>query len=623
MTIRNRWLALVLAALMLFGLSVQAQEETAPGLRLAYPEFMQEKMGEALVLDRFPERIVALNFSAVQVLDYTDIRPVAVGAGYMNVSLPEWASELPQIAVRKDALDIEAIVALEPDLLIMGSHLEEKYSEQLDATGIPVYYVAEGPIITYDETKATVLAFAEAFGGAMLHERISQEYQAVEDKIAYFNEGRERSKAMILFAVPPKFQQSSEGYFGSMLQKLPFDNLADELVGSKVRISPFDYEVLIREQPEYLFCLSPSVPTPEAMEEAYAKVFEDNKEVWEQVEAYQKGKIIYLSNEFVTTKGLQSVQSLNKLLDQVRALLGEDERPEGLEIPYPEKMQEGLGESLKLEQFPERIVALDFSANQVLDYTGIRPVAVGQTYMNVQVPAWTKELPSIQAGMRGLDIEGIVALEPDLLIMGVHLKEKYSEQLEATGIPTYYVSVGPITTYEETKETVMAFAEAFGGERLMQAIEKRYQRVDEKVTAYAEGKDAKRAMILFAVPPKFQQSSEGYFGSMLKSLPFTNLADELVGPKVRISPFDYEVLIREQPEYLFLLSPTMSMEADMEAAYAKEIADNQAVWDQIEAYKNGKMIYLSSEYVTTKGLQSVDSLGRLLLRIEALLEETE
>ena len=54
--------------------------------------------------------------------------------------------------------------------------------------------------------------------------------------------------------------------------------------------------------------------------------------------------------------------------------------------------------------------------------------------------------------MSSLDIESVVSMEPDLVIMGNHLKEDYGAQLDAAGIPVYYTSEGPSITYTEVKE---------------------------------------------------------------------------------------------------------------------------------------------------------------------------
>lgn len=299
----------------------QATEKAnGEGFILEYPEYMK-KHGESLKLDKKPEKIIALSFSAVQVFDRTTIRPIAVGQKFMAVKYPDWAKDLPVLSAGKSELDIEKIVSLKPDLVIMGEHLKEKYSEQLKASKIPVYYTSEGPIITYDETKQDVLSLAKAFGGQKVVDEINKEYAAVDDKANELKKTMKEKRAMILFSVPPKFQQSSQAYFGSMLTKLPFKLIVDDLVGANKRISPMDYEAVIKEQPEYIFCLSPSVPTEKLMKEKYAKEFADNADVWSKIDAKKNDKIIYLPNEYVTTKGLQSVKSLDKLIDRIKATI--------------------------------------------------------------------------------------------------------------------------------------------------------------------------------------------------------------------------------------------------------------------------------------------------------------
>ena len=79
-----------------------------------------------------------------------------------------------------NSLDIESIIAMEPDLVIVGSYQKETYGQQLADAGIAVYYTSEGPSIAYNETKEEAITLARSFGGDALAEEITAEFAAVE-----------------------------------------------------------------------------------------------------------------------------------------------------------------------------------------------------------------------------------------------------------------------------------------------------------------------------------------------------------------------------------------------------------------------------------------------------------
>ena len=128
-------------------------EAAVEGFPIYYPSWMQEENGEALVLEQKPEKAVILSNSALQIAVRNDIKPIAITKPTASVTYPDWISELPVIKTGMSELDIEGVIALEPDLVVMGSHLKEDYGKQLDDAGIPVYYTSEGPSITYSEVK--------------------------------------------------------------------------------------------------------------------------------------------------------------------------------------------------------------------------------------------------------------------------------------------------------------------------------------------------------------------------------------------------------------------------------------------------------------------------------------
>ena len=306
----------------------EASEETPEietaggGLTLEYPSYMKDQFGDALVLEEKPEKIVALSNSAMQILGRLEIEPVGVSNPLPEIDYPDYMKEVPVITTGRADMDAEAVIALEPDLLIMGSHLKDNYEKIFTDAGIEIYYTTDGPSITYDEIKEEARVLAEGFGSAEFAEEIQKEFEAVEKKAEEFSASMEEKTMMILFSTPPTHQQTSKGYLGSMLKMLPFKNLSDEVIEIESRTAPLDQESLIQMNPEVFFAVSPLTKTAEEIQGIDEAEFASNPAVWGELQAIKNGNVIYLPNEYVTSRGIHIINSLDSLIDRIEEKLG-------------------------------------------------------------------------------------------------------------------------------------------------------------------------------------------------------------------------------------------------------------------------------------------------------------
>ena len=285
-------------------------------------------------------------------------------------------------------------------------------------------------------------------------------------------------------------------------------------------------------------------------------------------------------------------------------------------IGYPSYLQESQGEALVLEEKPEDIVVLSNSALQILVACGIEPVAVTSPHMQIDYPDWVRELPVISTGMSDLDSESVISMQPDLVIMGVHLKEDYGQQFQDAGIPVYYTSEGPSITYQEVKEEAITLTESFGTKEQLEKMKSDFAEMEQRAADFREKWDSKQMMILFGAPPSYQQTSKGYLGSILAMLPFENMADQVLSEDSRTAPLDLENLLEVNPEILFAISPTAQSAEDLQAVYAEEFEKNPKIWSSLQAVKNDQVIWLSNEYVTSKGVHIIQSIHSLIDMLE-------
>ena len=601
-------MSLCLCCLLLLGMAATAQAESAEQV-LYYPSYLQESEGETLTLDHAPERIVCLSNAALQILVRCDIHPVAITTPAASVDYPDWVAELPVISIGMDSLDAEAVIAYEPDLIIVGSYQKERYGQQFADAGIPVYYTSEGPSIAYNEAKEEALILARSFGTDALVQEIADEFAAVEQRAANYCATHAQKTMMIFFHTPGSYQQTSQGYLGSMLSLLPFENLSDSLVDPASRTVPIDVETAISQNPDIIFAISPTAPTAEVLQGVYEEAFAENAALWNQMDAVAQGNIVYLSSEYVTSKGVQIVNSLNALIDLLEARFPEDTQAAGgITLAYPANMQAlGYTEALTLDAIPQKVACMSSTPVLALHELGVGMVAIPAS----SVVAWPEDLAATAQQMQlshntNFDIETVIALEPDLVIMGYTSQDTYGKIVEEAGIPVYYVDAGHTVSYDSIKQQTEALINAFGaGNEKGQAILERFSALEARLEESRKLLEGKTVMVLQSAPPThYIQTSGGTLASMAEMIGLTNI---YTNEAASMAQLDYETAIDYDPDLVLCVGSSATGEAH-QALMEADFANNPDYWNSIPAIANGHVIYLPVQFISSAGINVIDNI---------------
>ena len=616
----KRVLSIALSAILCAAMFASGVAEEAQQVKLYYPSYLQESEGEALVLDKMSERIVCLSNAALQILVRCGIQPVAVTEPASSVEYPDWVYELPVISTSMTSLDSEAIIAMEPDLLIVGSYQKETYGQQFADAGIPVYYTSEGPSIAYAEAREEAITLARSFGSEELAAEVEAEFAAVEARAADYAATHDVKSMMIFFHTPGTYFQTSEGYLGSMLAILPFENLADTVVDPASRTVPTDIETCLTLDPEVIFAISPTAATADVIQDVYEETFAQEPGLWEQFSAVANDDVIYLSSEYVTSKGIQVIDSLNALIDLLEArypadttaAAGESEtEPAGVTIEYPANMQQrGYTEPVVLEAMPQRVACLSSSPVLALYEMGVPMIAIPAS----SVVEWPEDLAASAEQLQmahntNFDVETVIALEPDLVIMGYTSQETYGNVVSDAGIPVYYVDAGHTVPYDSIKMQTEALVNAFGadseaGAAMLQRFDDLEARLED-VRAQLEGKTV---MVLQSSPPShYIQTSDGTLGSMAEMISLTNVYENDASSMVQL---DYETALSYNPDLVLCVGMSETGEGHRELMEA-DFANNPEYWNSIPAIANGDVLYLPVRFVSSAGINVVDNIGEL------------
>lgn len=608
-------LSLVLSCAMLLSMTAVAGAESGGEKTLYYPSYLQKSEGETLTLSKMPERIVCLSNAALQILVRCDIHPIAVTTPSSSVDYPDWVKELPVISTGMSSLDIEAVLALEPDLVIVGSYQKETYGQQFADAGVHVYYTSEGPSIAYNEAKEEALTLARSFGAEALVQEIADEFAAVEARAADYRAAHARQSMMIFFHTPGAYQQTSQGYLGSMLAMLPFDNLSDTLVDPASRTVPIDTETAISMNPDVIFAISPTAPTAEVLQSVYEEAFAENADLWNQLDAVHNGNVIYLSNEYVTSKGVQIVNSLNKLIDLLEerfpAEASSGATAAGVTIPYPANMQEkGYTDPVALATRPAKVVCMSSTPVLALYEMGVNMIAIPTS----TVVTWPEDLAANARQMQlahntNFDIETVVALEPDLVLLGYTSADTYGKVLTEAGVPVYFVDAGHTVSYDSIKSQTEALAEAFGrDDEAGAAVMRRFAGLEARLEGVREKLTGKTVIVLQSAPPShYIQTSGGTLGSMAEMIGLTNVYSNGAH---HMAQLDLETAIDYDPDIVLCVGMSPTGEGHRQLM-EEDFAKNPDYWNSIPAIAQGRVLYLPVSYVSSAGINVIDNISTL------------
>ena len=608
-------LSLVLSCAMLLSMTAVAGAESGGEKTLYYPSYLQKSEGETLTLSKMPERIVCLSNAALQILVRCDIHPIAVTTPSSSVDYPDWVKELPVISTGMSSLDIEAVLALEPDLVIVGSYQKETYGQQFADAGVHVYYTSEGPSIAYNEAKEEALTLARSFGAEALVQEIADEFAAVEARAADYRAAHARQSMMIFFHTHGAYQQTSQGYLGSMLAMLPFDNLSDTLVDPASRTVPIDTETAISMNPDVIFAISPTAPTAEVLQSVYEEAFAENADLWNQLDAVHNGNVIYLSNEYVTSKGVQIVNSLNKLIDLLEerfpAEASSGAAAAGVTIPYPANMQEkGYTDPVALATRPAKVVCMSSTPVLALYEMGVNMIAIPTS----TVVTWPEDLAANARQMQlahntNFDIETVVALEPDLVLLGYTSADTYGKVLTEAGVPVYFVDAGHTVSYDSIKSQTEALAEAFGkDDEAGAAVMRRFAGLEARLEGVREKLTGKTVIVLQSAPPShYIQTSGGTLGSMAEMIGLTNVYSNGAH---HMAQLDLETAIDYDPDIVLCVGMSPTGEGHRQLM-EEDFAKNPDYWNSIPAIAQGRVLYLPVSYVSSAGINVIDNISTL------------
>lgn len=126
----------------------ETEAETFPELggETEYPVTVYNSDGTEVVLEEEPKTVISVGPNITEIMYTLDAQDKLI-ARTDYCDYPEEVLELPTIGNLYE-IDMEALLAMEPDLVVLSTHVSEEQKEQLEDAGIAVMYLYEEHEIT-------------------------------------------------------------------------------------------------------------------------------------------------------------------------------------------------------------------------------------------------------------------------------------------------------------------------------------------------------------------------------------------------------------------------------------------------------------------------------------------
>ena len=254
----------------------------------------------------------------------------------------------------------------------------------------------------------------------------------------------------------------------------------------------------------------------------------------------------------------------------------------------------------RAEQSVARIVALSPSSTEMLFDIGVGERIVG-TVDYADFPEAAKVIPRI-GNYAGLNIEAIVALQPDLVVAWKSgNKQSDLSKLESLGLPVLYVDPKSMA---EVRNELARLGRVVGEPELGKAASERFSREYERLLTEYRTKAPVRVFYQLSYEPLRTVGNGSWVGSLIGDCGGVNIFAEADSPYPVVA---LESVIVRDPEVIVMSSHTNATESK-EALWAE--------WPSVSAVQNDAMIPVNSSALLRSGPRATEGLALLCEAID-------
>ena len=274
------------------GTSAQTATTTAQS-QCSFPYSATDGTGEEVTIDERPERIVALQASTAQILWEIGAKDRVVGMPVRDFTAYLNGSETKTNVFNNDSsVNVERVVALDPDIVIAPDTIENGTIQQLRDAGLTVYKSG------LDESIESIYEKTEVYGNLVGNcgeaDTAVQEMRSTIEDVRAAVEERENPRVLYYFY---NYTAGSETFINEIIQTAGGNNIAANAGIETYEV--VNQEVVAERDPQWI--LHPSdAPLPTG--EPYASTT-----------AYQRNQTLTLNTNYMNQAGPRIVIPLQKI----------------------------------------------------------------------------------------------------------------------------------------------------------------------------------------------------------------------------------------------------------------------------------------------------------------------
>ncbi len=274
----------------------EAAEQTVSSGETEYPITITDSYGETITIESEPEKVISVAPNLTEMMFKLDAGDKLVGRSEY-CDYPDEALEVESVGSMYYP-DIEAIVALEPDLVIVSTHFDDESTEKLEELNIPIitlyeeydYYGAYdmiamlGEIVNRNEEAAATI----------------EEMQETVDEVEQTVEGQEEPTVYYVtgYGEYGDFTCGGDTFTGQILTLAGADNIAQDVSGWSITT-----EEIIEADPEIIIL-------PEYMKDDFMAT-----SPYSELTAVKEGHVYTIDNNLLERQGYRNAEGVRAVAE--------------------------------------------------------------------------------------------------------------------------------------------------------------------------------------------------------------------------------------------------------------------------------------------------------------------
>jgi len=302
---------------------------------------------------------------------------------------------------------------------------------------------------------------------------------------------------------------------------------------------------------------------------------------------------------------------LMSFLGACTAMPGESTPADQNEAAFPFEVTDQIGRQVRIEKAPERIVSLAPGNTEIVYALGLEEKLVGVTEF-CDYPEATKDKPKI-GGFSTVDIERVVASEPDLILASDIHKAEVIPRLEGLGLTV--LALWP-KTLGEVLDAITLVGKCTGQQKeaalLVSGMGNRIEAITDKIENLTQN-ERPRVFYIIWHDPLMTVGSDTRIHELIESAGGTNIAQNLGEGYPTLS---LEAVLMANPQ--IIIAGTGMGEG---ASLPYEFALTEERLAEVDARINGRVYEINTDLVGRPGPRMIDGLEQLAKMIHPELFE--